>query len=932
VHLLGRDADLGVLTAAVAGLGNGEGGVVLVRGPAGIGKTALLDHAEQLAAAADVRILRATGGELEREFPYGVVRQLFEPLLRNRSEQERDDLLRDGAAMAGPVVAPYLPAQPVSTDTYAVLHGLYWLSVNLAADRPLLLLVDDAHWADIHSVRFLAHLGRRISGLPVTVVVAWRSGESAATDEVLSVLDGEPAADTIALAALPIDVLGDLVSRAFGEEAEPAFVTACYEATGGNPFLALELARAMVADGHRPVAAAAARAAAIGPATVAGAVMARLARLRPGAAELARAVAVLGPDARLGRAAVLAGLDPREAGEIATALADARVFDPEQVVAFAHPILRTSVYQGMSATSRSSAHARAADLLAEERADPDAVASHLLACEPEGRADVVDHLRRAAARARGRGAPDSAAIFLRRALREGARAADEADLVFELAMAEKLSRDPDAAGRLAAALELATEPSRRAEIACELSETFAATGRWEPSMAVLEEARAELAGTEPEVSVRLETQFATAASWDPRRVRDFDERRAELIDLANGGAARRLALTLAATATMRGESEAEALALLERGLDHGRYLAEDGPESLALQLAGSVLVNTEDLTGALRLATEIISVARTRGSAYGFVNGVLLRARVSARAGDLAASEGDLRTALEVSQEHQLLLGISSILLYGADAWAERAELEDLAQMAFFLPVPEGLVGTPIGMVLSAARGRARLMAGDVDGAVEDLRAVGEVADQVHYRNPNALSWRSPLALALVHTDHGEAVELAETELDQARGVGRIRAIGVALRTLGVVEGGRAGLAHLDQAVKELAESPARLEHARALLEYGAALRRLNQRNAAREPLRRALDEAHRCGATRLVDRARTELVAAGARPRRTTVSGVDALTPSERRIAEMATRGMTNPEIAQALFVSLNTVETHLRHVFRKLDIRRRTELAEHL
>jgi DNA-binding CsgD family transcriptional regulator len=158
------------------------------------------------------------------------------------------------------------------------------------------------------------------------------------------------------------------------------------------------------------------------------------------------------------------------------------------------------------------------------------------------------------------------------------------------------------------------------------------------------------------------------------------------------------------------------------------------------------------------------------------------------------------------------------------------------------------------------------------------------------------------------------------------------RAIGVGLRTLGVVEGGAEGLAHLEEAVAVLADSPARLEHARALVELGAARRRANQRAAAREPLRQGLDLAHRCGATRLAQRARDELAASGARPRREMITGRDALTATEQRIAAMAADGMSNPQIAQALFVTRKTVENHLGRIYPKLGIRSRDQLAAEL
>jgi DNA-binding NarL/FixJ family response regulator len=165
--------------------------------------------------------------------------------------------------------------------------------------------------------------------------------------------------------------------------------------------------------------------------------------------------------------------------------------------------------------------------------------------------------------------------------------------------------------------------------------------------------------------------------------------------------------------------------------------------------------------------------------------------------------------------------------------------------------------------------------------------------------------------------------------LREAQQWGTGRAIGMALRANALVEGGERGLELLEEATEVLEASPARLEHARALTDFGAALRRANRRAAARDPLRRALDAADACGARPLAERARQELRAAGGRPRRPRVSGVGALTASEQRIAAMAADGLSNPEIAQALFLTKKTVESHLSNAYRKLGIHSRTQLG---
>jgi DNA-binding CsgD family transcriptional regulator len=225
------------------------------------------------------------------------------------------------------------------------------------------------------------------------------------------------------------------------------------------------------------------------------------------------------------------------------------------------------------------------------------------------------------------------------------------------------------------------------------------------------------------------------------------------------------------------------------------------------------------------------------------------------------------------------------------------------------------------------ARARLRAARGDVAGARSDFEALGR----------RRARWNSELALipALlaapeVADGDRDALEAHTGEmLRDARSWGTPRAIGMALRAAGLAEGGASGLELLEEAAATLERSPARVEHARALADFGAALRRSGRRSDAREPLRAALDLADSCGARPVAERARQELRAAGARPRRPRMTGADALTPSERRTASMAAAGLSNPEIAQALFVTKKTVEAHLGSAYRKLGIRSRAELA---
>jgi DNA-binding CsgD family transcriptional regulator len=229
------------------------------------------------------------------------------------------------------------------------------------------------------------------------------------------------------------------------------------------------------------------------------------------------------------------------------------------------------------------------------------------------------------------------------------------------------------------------------------------------------------------------------------------------------------------------------------------------------------------------------------------------------------------------------------------------------------------------------ARGRLRLEQHRIDDAIREFTTLGENIKALRIGNSAFYDWRPFLALALHAGDRrDEAVEVALEALDRARVWGAPQSIGVALRTLGLIEGGPSGEKLLRESVEVLESSQWRLECAKSLVELGAALRRGNHRTEAREFLRRGVDLAHRLGATGLEERAQTEIAATGARPRRLMLSGVESLTPSERRVAKVAAKGLTTRQIAEALFVSPKTVEFHLRHIYQKLDIASRGELAK--
>ena len=398
--MLDREAELGELDELVERAADGRGALVLVEGPPGIGKTRLLAAARGQARRHGLAVLSARASELDREFPFGVIRQLFAPLKVCTDPARRAALLSGAAAPAEALLGGETPPPPAGADpSWAHFHALYWLVANLAEQSPAALIVDDAHWADASSLRFLQFLLPRLSELAILVAVATRAPESAAERTAIDALAIDPAAHVLRPAPLTGEAIAALIAAELGAPGEDGFIQACGEATGGNPFLLLELLRELAADEIVPTAGQAPLVRQLAPPTVSRAVLLRLARLGDDAAALAAAVAVLGDGAPLRRAAALAGLDVEHAGEVAAALARAQILTSERPLAFVHPILRSAVYADLEGGARSRAHRRAATLLAEEGASAEVLATHLLATEPAGDAVVARTLREAAARA-----------------------------------------------------------------------------------------------------------------------------------------------------------------------------------------------------------------------------------------------------------------------------------------------------------------------------------------------------------------------------------------------------------------------------------------------------------------------------------------------------------------------------------------------------
>ena len=763
------------------------------------------------------------------------------------------------------------------------------------------------------------------------VLVATRPSEQARAPALLAELLADPLAAVIRPGVLSQASTVTLARDLLGVEPDTEFAAALHTASGGNPLYAGALLDAVVREGISPTVEQAPRLLALGPEAVSRGVALRLGRLPGEAAELARAAAVLGDGTELRLAAALGELEATAAGRAATELVRAGLLRSEDPLEFVHPVVRTAIYEDVDAGTRMSAHRRAAELLVGLGASPEQAAAHLLRCLPAGDRVVATTLRRAAGQALAQGAPEAAVAYLRRAVAEPP-GEELADVLGELGSAEQLVDVAAAVEHLTQAIALTADPIRRTELALEQSKVLWLAARPAEAVAVLRAELAQLGSTSSDLRDRVLADLVGGAMWDP----DLQQIAAEHIagvredELPGGLGSDCLLAILAEVELDKGSDRTRAVALAERALASGR-LAQG--RAFAFFSAARVLLGAGELDALTVAVNRALRAARQAGDLPGAVALVQLRALVAAHSGDLVAAEGDVAESLELARAHGLANNVHFSGTFAVTVAVDRGRLEDAEEtLASLGPITADLPSPYLSFLLDA-RGRLRLARHQAEEALADFLAAGAILERLGMRNPAPMAWQSRAALALHALGRSdEARRQARAEVDRARRWGAPRALGISLRVFGLVEGGEAGVRALREAVDVLAGSSARLEHGRALVDLGAALRRANSRSEARAHFRKGIELVHRCGATPLVERANEELAATGARPRKLLSTGLESLTASERRVAQLAADELSNKEIAQALFVTVKTVEVHLSSVYRKLEIGSRRQLAKAL
>ncbi len=908
--LLGRDRELAAISHLVADARAGRGGIVAIEGPAGIGKTRLLDEACRDASETGLVVLRATGSALESELAFGVARGLFERTVTARPRSESR-----ARAVLG------LVDRPVDCDEGETLHtavdALYRLTERLTNEHPTLIVVDDAQWADIGSLRFLHYLARRIDTLPAAIAIALQPGPDEDDRTLLLASIVELAGEPLAPGPLAEAEIATLARAWLAAPPDPAFVSACLLASDGNAFLANELLRTLRSDKIEPIAAAAAAIATVVPDTLRRQIGTRIAKLTPEARALARALAIFGP-AELPIVAALAEIDVETARRAAETLERVSILAAGHPLRFTHPIYAAAVTATIPARTLADSHGRAARILAADGESSDLVAVHLLQSEPGGDAWSVETLSKAATAARTHGAPETAAAFLRRALAEPPEPCDRPRLLLDLGRAELLiGAAQSAAANLRKGLELEGDPSLRASLSADLSAALLQQGDYDGAVLVLRRER-ELVGAGDAAPV-LERLLFSLSLFCPearrRAVADLGRWRAEA--RAGRGQDPIIVVLAIASAIGAGLGASDWLPLLDSAFNApelGSPNRSGHDSAYALDWALVALDWSDQLDEVDRRLDDAVTDCLGRGDTPRASHLLAYRARTSYRLGRLAEAEAHARAAVELTTETQKYpFALLDILI-------ERDRLEEAEAL---LATIDSNGHPQHRAMVSLMHGRVDLAAGRAESALASLLAAGEILDALELRHANLAPWRELAAeAAYVVGDRPLAHRLATENVEISRRSQAASAIGRALVTLAKVGDPRHSEALLSEANRTLAESSAALDRASALVENGSALARSGRTEEARDYLRSGLDLAYRCGAARLAARARRELVAAGGRPRRNALSGINGLTPSERQVVVLAANGLTNREIAHQLYVTLKTVERHLSRSYRKLEV----------
>ncbi|MGW4650754.1 helix-turn-helix transcriptional regulator [Kitasatospora sp. NPDC004289] len=911
------------------------GELLVYASPAGVGKTAVMDQIRRLAKLRKTcTVLSGRGGERQTKEPFHVLKQLLLPVLGGLSESERSEVFGGWYSIVGPAIGLLPPSGEVEQmDPQGVRDGLDYVLTQLAPRRaPLVMMVDDLHWADQESLTWLASFAARARLLPVLLVFAYRN-EFEESRELQQQIEGQ-ATRRHALRPLNPTSVGQLVRAELGPETEDLFCHEVWAVTKGNPYDVAVLLREVRDQQLDPFEENVKQLRDLAAAAKGMTLQYWLDKLGSNVLRFAWACALLGTDIKQDLAATICAQSPAEAEESVRQLRRQHVLTtgPTGRLDFVHPVIGTSIYQTMPPSTRTGMHGMAATAIEHSGGSLLDASRHLLETHPEGDDGMVAKLRQAATEHLAIGAPEAALRCLQRALYEPPEEDVRAEVLYEAGCAALLTDPLTTVHQLRQALAL--EPGLSAELRVDatfrLSEVLAHAGQL---VEAAEVCRAEAEHTAPGPGrMRLEALHFMWIAWQ----RDEDDgparsrRLAELGRTVSGrGDSDRAVHTMRAwDLTLRGEPAGRALDLVGQAMDGHRL-----PEGLGWRnntwgfefpaILGLTYTYTDQLATAERLFADAITEYEVAGWSSGHRGfSYFLMGLVRFRRGLLAEAEDFLRRGLRLSEriapDIPLQWDTVGVL---ADTLLARGRVDEaweLARKYRFAPPYH-----PTAMVLPDAPtlyGKLLLARGDRHGAAQVFRTVGEQLDRRGWHNTVWAPWTGHLAKAISPERPDEARELAAEAVARAEKFGTASARGAALRMQASVWDGQFAVDRLEESVNLLTQSPVSYELACSLVELGGALIRTGRLHDAAEYCYQGIELAQNCGADGLVAQARRELARAGLRPNRLRTLSKDSLSQNERSVAELAAKGVPPQRIAEQLNVALSMVHRRLAAVHRKI------------
>ncbi|MFE9613089.1 ATP-binding protein [Streptomyces sp. NPDC006012] len=866
-----RDAEIAAVTQALDALcadRSSAGNLLVFLGEAGLGKTALLAETRRIAERRGCTVWSTRGGETLRSVPFNVVRQLLQPALISLMPEEAREYLGDWYDVAGPALGIADPGER-HADPQGVCDGLVAAVSRLAKrEWPLVLLIDDAHWADQETLRWLAAFAQRLPDLSVLVVVARRpgevSGESARHLDAVAAAAGCPASS---LSALTPQATAGLTRATLGPHADAPFCREVWAVTGGNPYETVELLAKVQDSELDPVEAHAGELRTLNRAARGGGLVTRLEALGIDATRFAWAAAVLGTGITVDLAAQLATMSAEKAERCAQLLHNARILtqpDPAQPrsdagdLEFVHPLIASAVYNSIPEALCTAMHGIAAQVVTDSGRGVAAASRHLLQVHPDDDEELVEQLREAAREHLAVGAPDAARRCLERALLEPPLPEVHARVLYELGCATLLTAPATTIDHLQSALGMpGLDGATRVDAVFRLSQALMHNDQLEEAVRTVEAEAARL----PPGPARLRLQ-AVHFMWEGihggAASAGRSQRLADLARTCSGrdNSERALLILRGFDAMTHGEGAEEVVELCDRALVNGRLApglgwtdTEWGME--LLMMLGSSYAYADRLDRAESLFAEALrayTTARWSGGHLSLANAFLGLAY--RRQGRLKDAETVLRDSVRLAERVGRRLPLYWSATCGlVDTLLARGRVEEAWEVAeqygFAPPYPSTIVLPDPRSV----RGRLLLAVGRTEEGVNELEAAEKTAASRCGHNPVLAPWAVDLARALAATDPVRAGQLADDARRQAERFGTDTAIGEALRCAAALETGQRAVRLAAQAVAYLEASPCQYEHAAARVEYGIAVR------SAAE-LDRGLTLARSCGADGLAARA----------------------------------------------------------------------------